>query len=326
MYPFLHLLPDGSLFIFADRASEVFNVSGNTTVKAMPEMPGMHRTYPNTGGSVMLPLHKGNNYEPEIMICGGGQTQAIDSFCDATCGRVRPTSADPEWQMTSMPEPRGMVEGVLLLDGTVLWLNGCQKGAQGFGLASEPALEALIYNPAKCRWSVSGRTKIARLYHSVALLLLDGTVLMAGSNPNEMPVTMDHVDVKNPHKAFPTDFRVEIYTPPYLRGDKASQRPTHVKLSNQTLCVDSRFTVEFNVTNVLKTLDIILFTNGFVTHSVHMGQVLVYLENNGWETLSNGRKRTRVGMPGIKIAPGPYVVYVVANGVPSVGQFVRLQL
>jgi hypothetical protein len=34
-----------------------------------------------------------------------------------------------------MPEGRGMVEGTLLPDGTVVWLNGANHGAQGFGIA-----------------------------------------------------------------------------------------------------------------------------------------------------------------------------------------------
>jgi hypothetical protein len=34
-----------------------------------------------------------------------------------------------------MPEGRSMVEGTLLPDGTVVWLNGANRGAQGFGIA-----------------------------------------------------------------------------------------------------------------------------------------------------------------------------------------------
>ncbi|KAJ9626759.1 hypothetical protein H2204_009904 [Knufia peltigerae] len=327
MYPFLHLLNDGSLFIFADRSSEIFNVTSNWTIKTMPDLPGMHRTYPNTGGSVMLPLHMENNYEPEIMICGGGQAQAVDSRCDATCGRLKPFSVEPRWQITAMPEPRGMVEAVLLLDGTVLWLNGCQQGAQGFGLATEPALEALIYNPRRGNWSISGRSVIPRLYHSVALLLLDGTVLIARSNPNEMPITMSQVDVRDQSKAFPTDFRVEIYTPVYLRGANASSRPTDIKLSDRTYTANSTFEIEFIIRSKLETLDIILYSGGFVTHSVHMGQVMIYLEHSGWRVSNTGQTKVKACMPkGVKIAPGPYVVYVVANGVPGIGEFVTFKL
>lgn len=318
-------MPDGSLFIFSDTSSELFDVNVNQTLKKMPHMPGIHRTYPNTGGSVMLPLYKGNHYEPEIMICGGGLAQAIDSQCDASCGRIKPMSMHPRWNMTEMPQPRGMVEAILLLDGTILWINGCQKGAQGFGLATDPALEALIYDPCSGSWTVSGKTNIARLYHSVAILLLDGTVLIAGSNPNEMPLSPKRVEAHNQYRAFPTEFRVEIWTPPYLRGEKASQRPTNIELSRFTLSLDSRFSVEFDLKDELVTLEVILYAGGFVTHSVHMGQVMVYLVHYGWETLDGGRKRVQVCMPEeIQLAPGPYVVYVVANGVPGIGRFVSL--
>ncbi|EXJ81189.1 hypothetical protein A1O3_07479 [Capronia epimyces CBS 606.96] len=328
MYPFLHLLPNGSLFIFADRSSEIFDVSGNRTVKTMPMMPGMHRTYPNTGGSVMLPLRKENRYEAEIMICGGGSVQEHDSLCDASCGRLKPTSQTPTWEMTTMPEPRGMVEGLLLLDGNILWINGCQRGSQGFGLATAPALEALIYNPRTNEWAVSGRTRIARLYHSVAMMLLDGTVLIAGSNPNEQPLLESEVDVHDQSRAFPTEFRVEIYTPAYLRGAYPSRRPTDIRLSTLELDMKTRFSVEFDLENqTLSHLDIILYAGGFITHSLHMGQVMVYLDHSGWGDVGEGRKRVEVDMPGvIQLAPGPYVVYVVANGVPGVGQFVTLKV
>ncbi|KIW96472.1 uncharacterized protein Z519_03541 [Cladophialophora bantiana CBS 173.52] len=327
MYPFLHLMPDGLLFIFSDTSSEIFDVAANETVKKMPLMPGMHRTYPNTGGSVMLPLQAENNYEPEIMICGGGQTQAIDSKCESSCGRLKPMSQDPIWQMTGMPGARGMVEGVLLLDGTVLWINGCHTGAQGFGLATNPALEALVYDPRSNTWTVSGTTTIARLYHSVALLLLDGTVLIAGSNPNEMPVILQHVEVHNQYRAFPTEFRIEIWTPPYLRGVKASRRPRDIGLSTYTLAAGTRFSVEFIIDEQVRNLDLVLYSGGFVTHSVHMGQAMVILENDGCETLSDGRRRVEASLPeGIQLAPGPYVVYVVANGIPGVGQFVTLRV
>ena len=326
MYPFLHLLPDGSLFIFSDTSSEIFDVPTNETVKTMPKMPGMHRTYPNTGGSVMLPLHKGNNYEPEIMICGGGQTQGINSLCDATCGRLKPLSPKPQWEMTQMPAPRGMVEGVLLLDGTVLWINGCHTGAQGFGIAKDPALDALIYDPRSNKWTVSGTTKIARLYHSVAILLLDGTVLVARSNPNEMPVVLKQVEAKNQYKAFPTEFRIEIWTPPYLRGDRATHRPTNIRLSQLELGHQSKIKVEFKTDAKLASLEVILSAGGFVTHSVHMGQVMVHLVQDGLKITQDGLQEVEVSLPpGVRLAPGPYVVYVVANGIPGIGQFVTLR-
>jgi hypothetical protein len=68
MYPFVHLLRDGTLFVFVSKACQIFNVGTNTIVKELPDLPGDYRTYPNTGGSVLLPLSSANN----CRCCPGG--------------------------------------------------------------------------------------------------------------------------------------------------------------------------------------------------------------------------------------------------------------
>lgn len=191
MYPFIHLLRDGDLFIFVSKAAEIFNVAANSTVKQLPELCGLFRTYPNTGGSVILPMTSANNWTSDIIICGGGAYQDITSPTDASCGRISPLAVDPSWEMDSMPEGRVMVEGTLLPDETVIWMNGCNFGAQGFGLGQQPTLEALIYNasqPLGQRFTAGAKSTIPRMYHSVALLNADATITVAGSNPVEQPV------------------------------------------------------------------------------------------------------------------------------------------
>ena len=149
MLPFIHLLSDGTLFVFVSRSSEIFSVSNNQRVKTLPELPSDFRTYPNTGGSVLLPLSSISNWAPSILICGGGVVQSLTSATDPSCGLISPLSPNPQWEMDSLPTGRGMVETLLLPDGTVLWINGAEQGAQGFNLARKPAMEALIYDPEK---------------------------------------------------------------------------------------------------------------------------------------------------------------------------------
>ena len=226
--------------------------------------------------------------------------------------------------MDSMSEGRGMVEGTLLPDGTVIWVNGCNTGAQGFGLATDPTLEALIYDPLAAlgeRWTRGANLEIPRLYHSVALLLLDGTLMIAGSNPNEMPVL-------NPSEAnpFTTEFRVQIYTPPYLSGDKASRRPTSVQLSATNLSVNSEtFSIRFWASEGSQDVKIALYHGGFVTHSLHMSHRMLFLDHSGWK-VGGGQQYLTVTMPpNSSVAPpGPYVVYVTVDGVPSIGQSVMV--
>jgi hypothetical protein len=325
MYPFVHLLKDGNLFFFVAKSSEIFNVALNQVVKKLPDLSGLYRTYPNTGGSVMLPLRAGNQWEPEIMICGGGAYQDLDSDCDATCGRIQPMK-DGLWSMTSMPQPRGMVEGINLLDGKILWLNGVQVGAQGFGIADNPALDLLIYDPESNAWSTTATSTIPRLYHSVALMLADGKILIAGSNPNEMPVWPEETIPGDIIHKYPTELRVEIYTPTYLQGDNAKQRPQGVKVSKTSLKPGDDLGLEFTQVSKTKKVEVILYTGGFVTHSVHMGQQMYYLESTWSFDEDDGNKiKIKTKIPSIKIAPGPWWVYVMADGVPSIGQVVMLQ-
>lgn len=94
---------------------------------------------------------------------------------------------------------------VALPDGTYMIMNGAQQGVAGFGLASDPNLSAVLYDPTQAlgqRISVLNTTIVDRLYHSEAILLNDGRVLVSGSDP-ETP-------------GFPQEYRVEVYIPPYL--------------------------------------------------------------------------------------------------------------
>ncbi|KAK1093034.1 hypothetical protein LTR48_003165 [Friedmanniomyces endolithicus] len=317
MYPFIHLLPDGTLFVFVSKSSETFDVANQKTTKSFPDLPGDYRTYPNAGGS--------NNWTPEVMICGGGAYQDITSPTDPSCGRIAPLVPNAAWEMDAMPEGRGMVEAVLLPDGTVLWVNGAQKGAEGFNLATDPAFEVLIYNPKATlgqRWTTGASSTIPRLYHSVALLLLDGTLMIAGSNPDQMPVVAPDVDPQGFH----TEFAVEIYTPPYLSGDNANRRPTAITLSKLDIETGvSTFTISFTAPGNAQKVQVALYHGGFVTHAVHMSHRMLFLETQGWKAGATEQTITVAGPPNNNVAPpGPYVVYVVVDGVPGVGQFVMV--
>jgi hypothetical protein len=317
MYPFMHLMKDGNLFVQVAKSAEIFNVGTGQAVRMLPDLPGAYRTYPNTGGSVMMPLSSANNWNPDIIICGGGPYQDITAPGDPSCGRMKPLDANPAWEMDSMPEGRGMVEGTLLADGTIVWVNGAQEGAQGFGVAQDPALEVLLYDPNQPkgkRFTTGPKSTIARLYHSVALLLLDGTLLISGSNPVEQPILTP--DAKNPYV---TEFRNEIY----LQGNPT--RPSNVVISSKNLKVASKFTIKFTAPANAKNVKVSLYYGGFVTHSVHMGHRMLWLDNTGFKAGATSQSLSVTMPPNKSVAPaGPYVVYVLVDGVPAMGQFVQV--
>jgi len=153
MYPFVHLLPNNQLFIFANRDSCLYDWAGNKVVRDYPTIPGEPRNYPSAGSSVLLPLSANANYgNVEVLVCGGAQYGAFlaggtGQPASQTCGRIAPLAAGAGWAMEYMPMRRLMGDMVLLPDRQVLIINGAGAGAQGWGFASNPVKTPVLYKP-----------------------------------------------------------------------------------------------------------------------------------------------------------------------------------
>ena len=121
-----------------------------------------------------------------------------------------------------------------------------------------------------------------------------------------------------------TEFRVEIYTPPYLQGNPA--RPTDIVLSTLALKADgSTFGVSFTAPEGNTPCLVVLYHGGFVTHSLHMNYRMLFLDTEGYVQGEMAQSLT-VSMPPSRsvVQPGPWVVYVTCGGVPGVGQFLMV--
>lgn len=46
MYPFVHLLKDGTLFVFVSKSSQVFDPASNQVILQMPDLPGRNIPLP----------------------------------------------------------------------------------------------------------------------------------------------------------------------------------------------------------------------------------------------------------------------------------------
>ncbi|KAF9113460.1 hypothetical protein BGX27_001524 [Mortierella sp. AM989] len=315
LYPNVYSLPDGNIYIFANQKSMIFNVERNEVIKRLPDIPGGPRSYPLTGSHVLLPLDPAKNYAHEILVCGGSEAQMQHAKALQTCGRINLNDADPQWEMDEMPSPRLMGDAVIVADGKIMLLNGCQTGYAGFRHGNDPVFTPVIYDPDAplgSRFTEWVPSNIARMYHSVAMLLPDASVFVAGSNENS--------EVRLKDVPFPTEYRIESFTPPYLSTDLA--RPEIVSTIPEKATYAQKLQVTIDVKDTSKyepDITFMLSHKGFVTHSTHMSQRMTKLVSTQGKVEGTKITYEVVMPPNANIMPpGPHYIHVLNNGVPSV--------
>ncbi|GAB2287396.1 hypothetical protein Dimus_021774 [Dionaea muscipula] len=333
LYPFIHLLPDGNLFIFANTRAIAFDYNQHRVVREFPSIPGGEpRNYPSTGSSVLLPIDENRiPLHVEVLVCGGAPPGA---FLNATrnrvflhalnsCGRIAVSDQNPMWVMESMPLARVMGDMLLLPNGDVMIINGAGSGTAGWEDAVSPVTRPVMYRPTNVnnqRFAVMDPATRPRLYHSSAILLTDGRVLVGGSNPHEA------YDFANAE--FPTDLSLEAYAPPYLSAEYAPVRPTILFGGDRVLRYRVLFSVTFSVQQYLTAalVSVNIIAPSFTTHSFAMNQRMVVLTVTGISPVSATSYRVVVlGPSRPEIAPpGYYLLFVVHAGIPSSGMWVHV--
>ncbi|GJU41513.1 aldehyde oxidase GLOX1-like protein [Tanacetum coccineum] len=336
LYPFVFLYPDGNLFIFANNRAILFDYSNNLVVKTYPTMPdGQPRSYPSTGSAVLLPLRikQGIVAEVEVLVCGGAPKGAFVNanrgiFNGAldTCGRIKISDASPQWVMETMPFARVMGDMLLLPNGHVLIINGASAGVAGWELGRNPVLTPVVYQPDKdlgSRFEVQNPSTKPRVYHSTAVLLRDGRVLVGGSNPH------DKYEFTN--VLYPTELSLEAFSPSYMDLNSSDTRPRIIlPVNNYIIRYGKQVVIVFTVSGTVDTssIKVTMVSPSFNTHSFSMNQRLLVLDS-GVASKIMGISRYQVVVtapPSGNIAPaGNYLLFVVHKDIPSPGVWVKMQ-
>jgi hypothetical protein len=298
LYPRMHLLPNGKVFYSGSGASSnLYNPSTNTwTLGVATTNYGSSRVY---GSSVLLALTPANGYDPRVMILGGGTTSTPAT---ATTEIIDLGAANPQWVFgPNMSHPRIEMDATILPNGKIIALGGSTNDED----ATTAALNADLYDPVSNAFSPAGSEAFARLYHTVSLLMPDGTVWVAGGNPAQGNY--------EPH--------MEIYSPPYLFNADGSlaTRPTITSVSSPTVGYGTAFTVQTPDAANIST--VVLMRNGSSTHAFDMDQRYVGLSFTAGSGVLNV-----TGPPTSNIAPpGYYMLFILNNsGVPSVAAMVQV--
>jgi hypothetical protein len=297
LYPRMHVLPNGNVFYSgATTGSSIFNPSTHTwtTNVAFTNYSGT-RTY---GSSVLLPLTPANNYAPKVIIMGGGNPSTN------TTELIDLSAATPKWvNGPNMSQPRIEMNATILPSGQILALGGSLNDED----TNTASLNADLYDPVSGKFSSAGALVYARLYHSVSVLMPDGTVWVAGGNPQR--------GTYEPH--------MEVYTPQYLLNadGTAATRPAIAGTSSSVIGYGGAFQVQ--TPDAASIANVVLMRNGAVTHAFDMDQRYVGLSFSAGAGVLNV-----TGPPNGNIAsPGYYMLFILNGaGVPSVATIVQLSL
>lgn len=190
----------------------------------------------------------------------------------------------------------------LLPDGTVLATGGGRTTDAVDLSATNVVYEAELWSPVTETWTTLARMSTPRLYHSTALLLPDGRVLVAGGG----------LFFGSPD---PTDqLSAEIYSPPYLfKGT----RPT-ITSAPTTLQYGTSFSMATPDAARIATVSLIRL--GSVTHSFNFDQRFLKLT---FQQISGGLSVQAPANANLA-PPGYYMLFLVdTNGVSSVASIVQ---
>ena len=286
-YPSLFLAPDGRAFCAGSpQATRYLSTAGTGGWSAGPRRTFGERY---TGASVMYD-------EAKILMAGGGNPPT------ATAEVIDLAAASPTWTPTGpMSFARRHTTAVVLADGKVLVVNGSSSPGNDAALG---VLPAELWFPGTGRWATMASMAVKRLYHSTAILLPDGRVMVAGSGrPRAANGGLDSSNC-------------EIFSPPYLFQ---GVRPT-ITSAPASVTYGEKFLVP---TPDAASIDKVRLVGlGTVTHTVNMGQrakVLTFQRQPG------KLKLTVPSDPNL-LPPGHYMLFILRGGVPSVAKFIQVRL
>ena len=283
-YPRTFLAPNGKVFYAGENRSTAYlSTSGSGSWSTVGSRRYGTRDY---GSAVM--------YQPgKVLFVGGGRTTNTAEIIDLN-------QASPTWQWTgSMAYARRHLNATILPTGQVLVTGG--SSGTGFSDEARAVYPAELWNPRTGTWTTLASNSVARVYHSTALLLKDGRVLLTGSGDADGSV--NHFDA-------------ELFSPPYLFNG------TRPKISSapSTVGYGQSFFVETpQAASITRVTWVRL---GSVTHAFDSNQRFNELS---FTRTSTGLNVTPPGSRNVA-PPGHYMLFIL-NGkeVPSVARVVRIR-
>ncbi|MBA3249765.1 MAG: DUF1929 domain-containing protein [Geodermatophilaceae bacterium] len=305
-YPRLHVLPDGTVLTTTPMTNgnlEKWHPYGDATDWDHVISPAPEGIYDNgfaqDTSSVLLPLSPADKYRARVLVAGGSTPFVLDTD-DPGAGwtaTVRTMTGYP--QSGDMNPVRENLDTVILPTGEVFAEGGLKNGSSDATGVKRPEL----YNPATNSWSVLPEAERVRGYHSVALLMPDGAVWVAGSNFNASSGIANR------------ELRIEIFEPWYFCGP----RPAITDAAQQA-CHGDDF--DIRTPDAADIQAVVLVRCGTVTHNFNPDQRHITL---GFRRDKGNVLVARVpDNPAVAVV-GYYLLFVIdSSGRPSTGRFIQI--
>jgi hypothetical protein len=281
-YPRTFLAPNGKIFYAGEnRGSLWLTTSGTGSWTASASRMYGTRDY---GSAVM--------YRPgKILYVGGGRTTNTAEIIDL---------ANPVWKWTNpMVHRRRHLNATILPTGQVLVTGG--TSGTGFSDEAAAVFASELWDPGTGSWRTLASNSVRRVYHSTALLLPDGRVLLTGSG--------DAANNANHYNA-------ELFSPPYLFN---GTRPT-ISSAPTTLGYGQSFFLGTPTPSAIARVTLVRL--GSVTHAFDSNQrfnELKFVRTSGGLTVTlpvNPNEAPR----------GHYMIFILnGSGVPSTARIIRIR-
>ncbi len=293
-YPYMFVLPDGRLL-----------EAGSFTPGGVPvQTLDLGTQTWTTLDYRQIPAGSATMYRPgKILRAGtpGGPGVAAQTASAAAYTLDTTAGSQTLQQTSSMANPRAFLNLTTLPDGNVLATGGDRN--QDISSADSGVYAAEEWSPASGRWTTLASNQVPRYYHSVAVTLPDGRVLVGGGWGGG---------------AGGADARqrsYEIFSPPYLfKGP----RPT-ITSAPGFAAYGANFFV--GTPDASRIAGVVLTAPAAVTHN--------FDENARYVPLNYGITAGGVNVAppanGNLAPPGPYLMWIIdTNGVPSVASWITI--
>ena len=290
MYPRNFIAPDGRVFGYDSNGRMYYiDAAGNGSITLAGQFSAA-----NTSADATAAMFRPGR----ILQVGGSSNGAIVIDINDGMPSVTPTA--------SMLRQRRLATATVLADGRVM-VSG---GSRDWNSMTDVSYEVEIWNPANGQWTVGAQHRRTRLYHSVAMLLPDATVLVAGGG------------APGPEN----NTNSEIYYPPYLFTANAVEAARPVITTAPTVADPGR-TVQLAVSSNKPISRITMVASGSVTHGWNMGQRFVELPFASTPVTGGANLSVQIPARASDVPPGTWMIFAFDDaGVPSVARMVRMNV